>query len=178
MDSPIAQVPEQSRPDRPNGVVLIAAIQFVVSTLIWVLPGLILIDDALLRYRYPHSLTVASLRTHEYYEWVVGPPLCLSVIGVLTGIGLLRLRNWARRVTLCMATVPAFACVAYLKLHHPKSVGDALFVVGDFTNGLAGCLLTILLPVSIWWWVFFMRADVRSRFRLKSQQARESTPMS
>ncbi len=185
MDSQIVQqVPEQGRQDRPRGVIPIAAIQFVVSALIWLPSGLLLLNDAILYHRYaaaaaaPHALITLPKRSHPYYEVVVGLPLCLSVIGVLTGIGLLRLRSWARRVTLCMATVPAFACVAYLKLHHPKYVSDALFVVQDFTNVLAGCLLTILLPVSIWWWVFFMRADVRSRFRLKSQQARESTPMS
>jgi hypothetical protein len=166
MDSQIVeQATQQGRQYRPRGVLPIAVIQFVVSALIWVVPAMSLIDDAILRYRYPHSLTVASLRTHGYYEVVVILPLCLSLIGVFTGMGLLRLRNWARRVTLSMATVPVFACVAYLKLHHPKPLGDAMLVVGDFTNGIVAYLLVVLLPVSIWWWVFFMRADLRSRFR-------------
>jgi hypothetical protein len=159
------QTVDQGTKNRPGAVVLIAAIQFVVSALIWLPSGLLLIDDAILYHRYPHSMTVASMRTHEYYESIIGIPLCLSVIGLFTGIGLLRMRNWARRITFCMATVPALACVVYLRVHHPKGVGDALFVVGDFTPAIAWALLIVLLPVSIWWWAFFMRADIRSRFR-------------
>lgn len=166
MDSRVAQqVPAPRSPDRPGGIVLVAIVQFVVSALIWVPSGLLLLDDAILRHQYPHQVTAASLQTPEFYEWVVGVPLCLAFIGVLTGTGLLRVQNWARRVTLCMATIPVIACVVFLCVHHPKGVGDALFVVGDFSPAIAWALLIVLLPVSIWWWVLFMRANVRSRFR-------------
>jgi hypothetical protein len=160
---------DRRRQDWPGAVILIATIQFVVSALIWLPSGLLLLSDAIMAHRYAAAVARGWMalpkRSHEYYEIVIGIPLCLSVIGLFTGIGLLRMRNWARRVTLYMATVPVFACVVFLHVHHPKHVEGALFAVGDFTPAIAWALLVILVPVSIWWWAYLIRNDVRSRFR-------------
>jgi len=153
-------------------IVAVAVVQFVVSALVWAPSALLLLDDAILNHEYaaaaaaPHPSILLPTRSHEYYAVAIGVPLCLSVLGVVTGRGLLRMRNWARRTTLYMATVPVCSGVVFLLLYHPKNVPEgAILVIGDFTPVIVGALLVVLFPVSVWWWILLTRKTVRSRFR-------------
>jgi len=153
-------------------IVVVAGIQFVVSALVWIPSALLLYDDAIMYHRYsaaaaaPNALFILPTRSHEYYVVAIGVPLCLSLLGVVTGRGLLRMRNWARRITLYMATVPVCGCALFLRLYHSKPVPEgAIFVIGDFLPLIAWAFLVVLLPVSVWWWILFTRTTVRSQFR-------------
>ena len=107
--------------------------------------------------------------THDFAKWrllvvVMGLPFLFSCVAVVTSIGLLRLREWARRVTLYLATLPVSGCALFLILYHPQDAYGAPFAVRDITHVVGKVLLAIWIPVSIWWWVLFTRDSVRSQF--------------
>ena len=86
-------------------------------------------------------------------------PLLFSLVAVASSIGLLRLRGWARTMTLCLATLPVASCVLDLIFDHPPGQWEIIPV--------AKILFVILAPVSIWWWALFTRPSVRSQFRVE-----------
>ena len=95
--------------------------------------------------------------THDFLSWrllvvVMGLPFLFSCVAVVTSIGLLRLREWARRATLYLATLPVSGCALFLILYHPLDVYGAPFAVRDITHVVGKVLLAILIPVSIWWY--------------------------
>ena len=99
--------------------------------------------------------------THDFANWPMlvvgfGLPFLFSLVAIVTSIGLLRLREWARRATLYLATLPVSGCALFLILHQQEPYDVPLFV------GKAS--LAILIPISIWWWVLFTRNTVRSQF--------------
>jgi hypothetical protein len=96
---------------------------------------------------------------------VLGLPFLFSLMAIVTSIGLLRLREWARRATLYLATLPVCGCAFFLILYHPRDLYGAPFAVRDISHLVGKVLLAILIPVSIWWWVLFTRNTVRSQFR-------------
>ena len=89
----------------------------------------------------------------------LGLPFLFSLVAVASSIGLLRLRGWARTMTLCLATLPVSSCVLDLILDHQPGVIEIVPVTK--------ILLAILAPVSIWWWALFTRTSVRSQFRVE-----------
>ena len=159
----VRNTPDSTTLKPSTDIVLAAGIQFVASVLLWVPSAILLLDDAAMYRQYsaaaasPHAVISLPMRSHAYYAATVGAPICLSLLGVVTGRGLLRMRNWARRVTLYMATVPVCICGVLLKLDK----GGPL----DFLPVFVWPVFVILLPVSIWWWVLFTRKGVRSQFR-------------
>ena len=140
----------------PPSIVAVAVVQFLGS-----LPFL---------YVCGTTLWGAVWVTHELAKSpmlivVLGLPILFSLMAVVTSIGLLRLREWARRATLYLATLPVSGCAFFLILYHPRDVYGAPFAVRDISHLVGKILLAILIPVSIWWWVLFTRNTVRSQFR-------------
>jgi hypothetical protein len=140
----------------PPSIVAVAVVQFLGS-----LPFL---------YVCGTTLWGAVWVTHELANSpmlivVLGLPFLFSLMAVVTSIGLLRLREWARRATLYLAILPVSGCVLFLILYHPRDVYGAPFAVRDISHLVGKVLLAILIPVSIWWWVLFTRNTVRSQFR-------------
>jgi hypothetical protein len=80
-----------------------------------------------------------------------------ALLEIITAIGLLRLKSWARQVSLCIATVPlcALAIAARLRKPHPP---------WDFAPPLLELALWVLIPVNIWWWIVFTRKRIRAQF--------------
>lgn len=126
------------------------------------LPGVLLTDEIHFHRWYPDTYQPKSA---GFYDAYVVLPIRLSSCGIITSIGLVRLQEWARQVTLCFPAVPLLTCALWLVLHHPRGVGDALLVIGDPTNAFATILLVIVAPISLWWWILFTRKNVRSQFR-------------
>jgi len=88
-----------------------------------------------------------------------------SLLGILTSVGLLRLRERARIAAIFLSTVPVlvvvfglFLFVATNQPHGPASIAAGLGIV------MYGAFLAILLPVSIWWLVVLTRDEARSHF--------------
>jgi hypothetical protein len=88
---------------------------------------------------------------------VLGLPFLFSLVAVVTAVGLLGLREWARRATLWLATLPLAGCAVFLVLYPSQPY--------DILRPIAKILLGILAAISIWWWVLFTRNSVRSQFR-------------
>ena len=140
----------------PPPIVAVAAVQFLGS-----LPFL---------YVCGTTLWGAVWFTHEFGNSpllivVLGLPFLFSLMAVVTSIGLLRLREWARRATLYLGTLPVSGCALFLILYHPRDAYGAPFAVRDISHLVGKVLLAILIPVSIWWWVLFTHNTVRSQFR-------------
>ena len=108
----------------PPSIVAVAAVQFLGS-----LPFL---------YVCGTTLWGAVWVTHELANSpmlivVLGLPILFSLIAVVTSIGLLRLREWARRATLYLATLPVSGCAFFLILYHPRDVYRAIRSAGHFS---------------------------------------------
>jgi hypothetical protein len=148
-----------------NSIKAVAAVQFLGSLAILLLPGLALTSEIRLHRWYPDTYQPKSA---DFYDVFVALPIFLSLFGIITSIGLVRLREWARRVTLYFPALPLLICALWLILHHPRALGDALLVIGDLSNAFAAILLVVLAPISLWWWILFRRKSVRSQFRERS----------
>jgi hypothetical protein len=92
--------------------------------------------------------------------------LCMAAWGFATGIGVLRAGRWARISMLVfsglLAVSGALAFVFYLfVLTRGMSGGPSVLLRIDF-------LLLNLIPVAIgvWWFIYFMRSDVRAFFQM------------
>ena len=96
---------------------------------------------------------------------MAGLPFLFSLVALVTSIGLLRRREWARKATLGLATLPVSACILFLIFHHPQDADGALFAVPGVSRQIGKILLAILTPASIWWWILLTRDAVRSQFR-------------
>jgi hypothetical protein len=100
-------------------------------------------------------------------------PLCLGLLSVVTAIGLVRRRDWARRATIFLATVPVLIC-ALVVLLCPAAMfpppltppsGSMLALGSGLVYGILRLLLIVLAPAGAWWLVVSTRAEVRSQFR-------------
>ena len=154
-----------------NSIRAAAAVQFLGSLGVMLFSALVLTSEMRLRRMYPASYQSQPAR---FYDVFVVLPISLSLFGIITSIGLVRVREWARRVTLCFATVSPLVCALWLKLHHPQSVGDAMLVIGDISNAFAAIFLLILAPISLWWWILLTRQSVRTQFRGRSNPSSQA----
>jgi hypothetical protein len=145
----------EGRGPQPS-IVAVAAVQFLGSLPFLYICGTTLWGAVWVTHELANSPTLIA---------VLGLPFLFSLMAVVTSIGLLRLREWARRATLYLATLPVSGCALFLILYHPRNAYGAPFAVRDITHSVGKVLLAILIPVSIWWWVLFTRNTVRSQFR-------------
>jgi hypothetical protein len=153
---------------RPSGsIVAVAAAQFLGSLAVLAPSGLFLAEELHIHRLYPQSYRF--LRPAVYLV-LIAIPICFGLLGIITSIGLLRLRDWARRLTLFLSIVPVSGC-ALLVVLHPSSVfppepgQGAILAMGDIYLLAYKLLLAILIPVSIWWLVLLSHKKVRSQFR-------------
>lgn len=152
---PNTSTEENAQPSPSGQIIAVAVVQFLGS-----LPFL---------YVCGISLWGAVWVTHEaarsgFLVFVLGTPICFAVLAIIAAIGLLRLREWARKLTLFLSTAAAFGCAVFIVLHHPKRTYGTPFAVGDPSTTVASVMLLILIPVGIWWWVLLTRAHVRVEF--------------
>lgn len=96
-------------------------------------------------------------------------PGIFSLLGLAAAPGLLRLREWARRTTLFLATVPValYSLLVILRpaFLFPPDVQSALLIIGDLGYAVCVYSLVVLVPTSVWCLAVLTRADVRAQFR-------------
>lgn len=118
---------------------------------------------------YPHAHQVLSP-----WVWaaVIYGPLCFALIAVATSGGLLHYREWARKSTIFLSTVPLATCALLIVLH-PKSVFPpavpneqyAMLAVGSgIVNDIYTLILIVLVPVSLWWLTLMTGPNIRALF--------------
>jgi len=90
--------------------------------------------------------------------------IAFSLLGIITSIGLLHLREPARKAAIFLSTVSLLILVLGLSflLAVARSTHNPLFGAAFL---LYGALFVILIPISIWWLVLLRRESVRSQFR-------------
>jgi hypothetical protein len=152
-------------------IVAVATVQFLGSLVALVPPTLYFVASIQSHRLFP-TLNRESLAP-EVYAVYVAIPICFGLLGIVASVGLLRLREWARRITLLLSTVPLAGCALLIVLRPPSVFPPdpgqgAIFAIGGGLYFLAfELLLAILVPISIWWLVLLTRAIVRSQFRAK-----------
>jgi len=94
------------------------------------------------------------------------PPL-LAVLSLGTGIGLFRLRAWARRAALLWASLAAVFSLAVIALRPYETFAIPEHFVSEsesFRQIMAVSLVILALPVSLWWLFFFRLKGVVRQF--------------
>jgi hypothetical protein len=94
--------------------------------------------------------------------------LGVAIGGVFTGVGLLRLKDWARISVLVWAGITApismLSLVAFAFLQFPSSPNaPANFTV--FFHIFAAIVYGVPLGIAIWWLIFFTRKSIAAQFR-------------
>lgn len=96
-------------------------------------------------------------------------PAILSVFGIVATVGLFRLRAWARRIMLYLATVPLITYMTLVILKptviFPQDVNGALLTIGDLGYPAAIVFVILLVPISLWSLILLTRESIRSQFR-------------
>jgi hypothetical protein len=147
---------------KPSGpIVAVAAIQLLGGLAALVPPGLYFV--ALIQsHRLFPTLNFQSLDPAVYAVYVA-IPICFGLFGIVASIGLLRLREWARRITLLLSIISVSGCALLIILRPPSvfplAIGGGLYFLAF------ELLLVILIPISIWWLILLTRESVRSQFR-------------
>jgi hypothetical protein len=95
------------------------------------------------------------------------PPV-LALLGLQTGLGLLRLQPWSRKSALLWAAASLLGCTV-LMARFPYEIftidkehfrGDAALMA----QFLVQATLILLVPTSIWWLFLFTRKPVKAQF--------------
>jgi len=150
-----------------DSVVAVAVVQFFGSLAALVPSGWFLLEEVQLHHRYPTNYRFLHPAVYVVY---IAVPICFGLLGIVTSIGLVCLREWARRSTLFLSVVPVIGCALLIIVSPPSvfpQVGQgAMLAIGGGIYLLAyKLLLAILIPISIWWLVLLTRESVRSQFR-------------
>ena len=101
------------------------------------------------------------------------PPF-LVALGLRTGIGLFRLRRWARKAALLWASIALVFCLTMIALRPFETFvipEQAVSDVESLKQLLAASAVLILLPISIWWLFFFRSKSVVRQFENQERRA-------
>lgn len=91
----------------------------------------------------------------------------LAVFGVFTGIGVLRLKNWARISMLVWSGIAAAICgcvLAFLAIIPFPTPPNAPANIAAFTRVAVGLVYGLPLAIAIWWLILFNRKAIAAQF--------------
>jgi len=150
----------------PLSVVLAAAVLFVGSVLI-LLAIVLMFTDAVESYRIAGQPLSGIVNARLFAYAVI--PICFSLLGVATAVGLFSLQEWARKMAIFLSIAPVTIC-GLLLLLRPEAIfqpdiGATILAVGDLGIVVYAYMFVILIPVSVSWLILFTRESMRSQFR-------------
>jgi len=162
---------------RPREITAIAVAAFVGSVLN-ILAGILFGVSAAapflaVKQRYPglplNQPSPEMLLLEEVAVLVMVIPIVLGVIGIITGVGLLRLRRWARISAMVWCFASSLGCL--VGLGYAASPGSRVMT----TAFLAPML--ILYPINAWWLIVLLRpANIALFSKRESAQGGISPP--
>jgi hypothetical protein len=104
--------------------------------------------------------------------------LGLAVFGIITGIGLIRLRNWARLSILIWSAITVFfgaAALAFLlAIPFPASPGGPL-LNPSAVKVVVAIVYGVPVVISIWWLLLFNKKSTKEQFTAASSPGVEGT---
>ena len=153
-----------SRAGAPGSVIGAAVVAIICSALTVLLFGLTLLSFALVGSQATAQMP-PSIKT--FTEVALAICLIVSIFGVVTGAGLLRLQNWARISALVWAGVSAFFSFFGILIMSVMPFPTTPGASPEFLAGLRwGMALVYSLPlcIGIWWLILFNRAAIRLQF--------------
>jgi hypothetical protein len=110
---------------------------------------------------------------HLYQTHTVGflliaiVPSVLIALGIQTGIGLFKLRSWARLAALIWASIALLLCLLLIAFRPFETFFVPERFVSEFESlkQLAAlALIFMLFPTSVWWLFFFRSKSVKMQF--------------
>jgi hypothetical protein len=109
-------------------------------------------------------------------------PSVLIALGIQTGVGLLRLRSWARLAALTWASIALFFSLAMIAFRPYETFFIPSHFVSELTSLkqlIAISFVFMLLPFSVWWLFFFRLKSVKAQFLpTGSESAVQEQPIS
>jgi hypothetical protein len=141
-------------------VVLLLGSLVILSASFWVLHSMNQRFSSWNQFRMSISTFVNAV-----FFWLTLLQIAFSLIGIITSIGLLQLRERARKAAVFLSTVPA-AILAFTVLTFAGATSETGRggLVAGYALLLYGAVFLIVLPVSIWWLVVLTRDRVKSQF--------------
>jgi hypothetical protein len=83
-------------------------------------------------------------------------PICLGVIGIISGLGVLRMRPWARICLIGWCIASSLAC--FLAFFYPGRESEF-----RINPAAILALMLVLIPINAWWLMLFLRPAVKER---------------
>ena len=159
-------VPNNSR---SVGVTVIAILQFLGSALLLAMAGLVAIAMITAPTPPPNDAQLPPMFFKVFR--IIGPLIYAlpAVWGIVTAVGLLQLKNWARISTIVFSILlMAFGAfgilmglVFFLKPPPGNGVDPKMFSI---IGGVTAVFALAQIGIGIWWMVFFNRARVKAQF--------------
>src|SRR3984893_1513545 len=93
----------------------------------------------------------------------------LAVFGIFTGVGVLRLKNWARISALVWSGITAAICgfglafLAFIPLPIPASSPTPVSIM-TLVRVTTGLFYAVPLVIAIWWLILFNRKAISAQF--------------
>jgi hypothetical protein len=94
-------------------------------------------------------------------------PSTLIGVGIRIGIGLFKLRPWARIAAMVWATISLLFCLSIIAFRPFETffIGDHFVPPSESMKQLVAIAMVILLlPVSVWWLFLFRMKSVKAQF--------------
>lgn len=146
--------------DRPSASVMaVAVVQFAGSIVLLIPSGLFLFEELQIRHRYPSTYRLLPPAVYVFYIIL---PIGFALLGIVSAIGLGRLREWGRKTTLFLATAPATVYLVALMLRPPSIFPSG--IGGIYLDAVAAAL-SLVIPICVWWLVLLTRPGVKAQFR-------------
>jgi lysylphosphatidylglycerol synthetase-like protein (DUF2156 family) len=139
---------DKSSPRPTLSIVLVIAFQALLGTLLLILALRVIRLEYFSDQAFPDPGAAESIAVI----------LLVAILCIVAAIGLFKLRNWSRWLSLILVSAAVLAGglgVLFYKRHEGF----------DFTPQLFALLLIVSVLVSVWWWILFMLRGVRERFR-------------
>ena len=155
---------------RPSGGVIVIAVLSLLGSALCLLMGIFMLAIPMIAPGPqtpntpipPGAFKVLMLVSSLFY---IGP----AIWGILTGIGLFRLKEWARIsiivFSVLLVLMVGFSGLALVLIPIPIPPGQAVDQTFMTVFRLvAGALSLFLVSIGVWWLVFFNRAKVKQQF--------------
>jgi hypothetical protein len=142
------------------GIVTIVGSVLVLLGTLFAFVVVLLLPTSQARPAMPSSVRTMATGTVAFFSG-------LAIFGIFTGIGVLRLKNWARISMLVWSGITAAICgcvLAFLVIIPFPTPPHAPANIAAFTRVAVGLVYGLPLAIAIWWLILFNRKAIAAQF--------------